>query len=77
MSDRDAQAPVLPVNITRGLMDKLVEKRKSSAIELERSVSACNVIVSQDCPLHIHGAETRSQEYRLVCVCLLVLCRSL
>ena len=36
MADKDSAAPVLSVNITRGLTDKLVERRKAAALDLER-----------------------------------------
>lgn len=32
------QVAVLPLNISRGLTDKLVEKRKGAALELEKFV---------------------------------------
>lgn len=32
------QVAVLPLNISRGLTDKLVEKRKGAALELEKCV---------------------------------------
>lgn len=38
-TDKDPVATIVPVNITRGLTDKLVEKRKGAALELERSLN--------------------------------------
>lgn len=36
MADREPLPTAVPLNITRGLTDKLVEKRKGAALELER-----------------------------------------
>ena len=36
MADKDANQSIIPLNISRGLTDKLVEKRKGVALELER-----------------------------------------
>lgn len=37
MADKDAGA-ILTVNIARGLTDKLVERRKAAALDLEKQV---------------------------------------
>ena len=34
--EKDGYIAVIPINITRGLTDKLVEKRKGAALELEK-----------------------------------------
>ena len=36
MADREPLPTVVPLNITRALTDKLVEKRKGAALELEK-----------------------------------------
>ena len=36
MAEKEAHPTAIPLNINRGLTDKLVEKRKAAAIELER-----------------------------------------
>lgn len=39
MADKEVAQSIVPLNISRGLTDKLVEKRKGVALELERWAS--------------------------------------
>ena len=38
MAEKEPHATTIPLTINRGLTDKLVEKRKAAALELEKSV---------------------------------------
>ena len=44
--EKDGYIAVIPINITRGLTDKLVEKRKGAALELERQVCRYSIMMN-------------------------------